>query len=94
MLIDPCVWSDLVEDPITSPLIDALEALVDSEDLVLIVTPIMLDEFAQSKARLLRTAGAAFPARESVHGKQQRATGTRERGERLSKSSTDSTISF
>jgi hypothetical protein len=53
MLIDPCVWSDLLEDPVTSPLIDALEDLVGSGDVALIVTPLILGEFAQSKARLI-----------------------------------------
>jgi PIN domain-containing protein len=53
MLIDPCVWSDLVEDPATSPLIDALEDLVGSENVALVVTPLILGEFAQDKPRLI-----------------------------------------
>lgn len=67
MLIDPCVWSDLVEDFVTSPLIDALEELVGREEVALIVTPIILDEFAQNRARLIEDG------RRSVSSTRKRA---------------------
>ena len=51
MLVDPCVWLDLVEDPLASSLIGALEELVGGHDVALVVTRTILDEFAKNKAR-------------------------------------------
>jgi hypothetical protein len=53
MLVDSCVWLDLLEDPLTSSLIGALEELVGGEDVALVVTRTILDEFAKNKARLI-----------------------------------------
>jgi hypothetical protein len=53
MLVDTCVWLDLAKDPSTLPLIGALEELVAGEDVVLVVTRTILDEFAQNKTRLV-----------------------------------------
>ena len=57
MLVDSCVWLDLAKDPSTLPLIGALEELVGGEDLVLVVTRTILDEFAQSKSQLVEDGG-------------------------------------
>jgi hypothetical protein len=53
MLVDACVWLDLAKDPSTLSLIGAVEELVAGEDVVLVVTQAVLDEFAQNRARLV-----------------------------------------
>jgi hypothetical protein len=69
MLVDPCVWLDLLKDPSTLPLIGALEELVGIADVTLVVTRTILDEFAQNKARLIEGGGR------SVSSVRKRAKG-------------------
>jgi PIN domain-containing protein len=73
MLVDTCVWLDLARDPSTLPLIGALEELVGGEDVILVVTRSILDEFAQNKVRLVEDS------RRSVSSTRMRAKGTAEK---------------
>ncbi|PPC99520.1 MAG: hypothetical protein CTY35_03940 [Methylotenera sp.] len=52
LLLDTCVWLDLAKNPADEPIISALEALVDSGKVALIVPNLVIDEFARNKDRV------------------------------------------
>jgi hypothetical protein len=53
MLVDSCVWTDVVQDPCAPELIGAIEKLKSDGDIVVIVASTVVDDFAQSKSWLL-----------------------------------------
>ncbi|MDR6640893.1 hypothetical protein J2X57_000087 [Luteibacter sp. 1214] len=53
LLIDTCVWLDLVKDHRQLPLIEAIEALIEEGDVELILPTIVVDEFARNKERVV-----------------------------------------
>lgn len=56
LLIDTCVWLDLAKDYRDQPVIRALEDLVESGQVALIVPQQVLDEFERNKARIIEDA--------------------------------------
>lgn len=52
LLLDTCVWLDLAKNPADEPIISALEALVESGKIELIVPNLVKDEFARNKERV------------------------------------------
>src|SRR5215469_3177642 len=60
MLVDACVWLDLVRDPCAPALIGALEELVAGGDVTLVVAPAIVEEFTQNRAWLLEEGGQSI----------------------------------
>ncbi|RQT94465.1 hypothetical protein DF146_20565 [Burkholderia cenocepacia] len=56
LLVDTCVWLDLAKDYREQPVINALEDLVDSGKVELVVPQQVLDEFNCNKARIIDEA--------------------------------------
>jgi hypothetical protein len=52
MLVDTCVWLDLVKDPNQQSLLGVIEELMNMGELSLIVPQIVVDEFQKNKARI------------------------------------------
>ena len=53
ILIDTCVWLDLVKDYKQKPLLEALEQLVRENRISIILPRTVLDEFGRNKARVI-----------------------------------------
>lgn len=53
LLIDTCVWLDLVKDHRQLPLIEAIAALIAEDDVELILPTIIVEEFARNKDRVV-----------------------------------------
>ena len=56
ILIDTCVWLDLVKDPRRRPVILALQELIEDDAIELIMPRIVLDEFERNKERVIKLA--------------------------------------
>jgi hypothetical protein len=56
LLVDTCVWLDLATDYREQPVIGALEDLIETGEIELIVPKIVLDEFDRNKPRVVETA--------------------------------------
>ncbi|MCA8382600.1 MULTISPECIES: PIN domain-containing protein [Burkholderia cepacia complex] len=56
LLVDTCVWLDLAKDHREQPVVSALEELVESGEVELIVPQQVLDEFDRNKARIVDEA--------------------------------------
>lgn len=56
LLVDTCVWLDLAKDYRDRPVISALEDLVESGEIELIVPQQVLDEFDRNKTRIIDDA--------------------------------------
>lgn len=56
LLVDTCVWLDLAKDHRERPVISALETLVESGEIELIVPQQVVDEFDRNKARIIDDA--------------------------------------
>lgn len=56
LLVDTCVWLDLAKDYREQPVIGALEDLVESGEVELVVPQQVLDEFDHNKARIVEEA--------------------------------------
>jgi predicted nucleic acid-binding protein len=56
LLVDTCVWLDLATDYREQPVIGALEDLIKSGDIELVVPEIVLDEFDRNKQRVIEAA--------------------------------------
>lgn len=72
LLIDTCVWLDLAKDHRELPVITALEELLKSGDVKLIVPEIVATEFARNRERVAEEARTSFKthirlAREAVN---------------------------
>lgn len=56
LLVDTCVWLDLAKDYREQPVISALEELITSDDVELVVPQQVIDEFDRNKARIVEDA--------------------------------------
>ena len=52
LLIDTCVWLDIAKDSQQEPLLSALEELIRSGQVSLILPRTIIDEFARNKGRV------------------------------------------
>ncbi|PZN93088.1 MAG: hypothetical protein DCF30_22165 [Hyphomicrobiales bacterium] len=59
ILIDSCVWLDLVKDHRKRPVINALRDFVEDKSIELIMPRVVLDEFARNKERVVKQAEAS-----------------------------------
>lgn len=59
MLIDSCVWLDLVKDHRKRPVINALSDYIEDKSIELIMPRVVLDEFARNKDRVVAQAEAS-----------------------------------
>lgn len=62
LLIDTCVWLDLAKDRQQEPLLAAVEELVKSQRIELVLPRTVLDEFARNKARIVRESTQSISA--------------------------------
>lgn len=53
LLVDTCVWLDLAKDHRERPVISALETLIESGEIELIVPQQVVDEFDRNKSRII-----------------------------------------
>ncbi|MAS11659.1 PIN domain-containing protein [Salinisphaera sp.] len=60
LLIDTSVWLDLAKDPRHLPLIDALFAMIDADEIELVLPQIILDEFARNRDRVMASSRASL----------------------------------
>lgn len=60
LLIDTSVWLDLTKDPRHLPLLDALSAMTEAGEVVLIVPQIIIDEFARNRDRVMAASRASL----------------------------------
>lgn len=60
LLIDTCVWLDLTKDPRHLPLLDALSAMSEADEVVLVVPQIVIDEFARNRDRVMAASRASL----------------------------------
>jgi predicted nucleic acid-binding protein len=56
LLIDTSVWIDLAKDYREQPVLNALEDLISTRQIKLIVPQIVIDEFSRNKARIIEEA--------------------------------------
>ena len=54
ILIDTCVWLDIVKDPRQLPLLAVVEEMVRAGMITLIVPRLVLDEFRRNRERIAR----------------------------------------
>lgn len=76
-LIDTCVWLDLAQDRKLTPLLAAIEALVQQRQLRLLVPKLVLDEFRRNRARAAQSSARSLKG----HFQQVRDALTRIPGE-------------
>lgn len=55
LLLDTCVWLDLAKNPADEPIISALEELVETGKIELIVPDLVKAEFARNKERVVKS---------------------------------------
>ncbi|RMS75646.1 PIN domain-containing protein [Pseudomonas savastanoi] len=60
LLIDTSVWLDLTKDPRHLPLLDALSAMADAGEVVLIMPQIIIEEFARNRDRVMAASRASL----------------------------------
>lgn len=60
LLIDTCVWLDLTTDPRHLPLLDALFAMTEADEVELIIPQIVIDEFARNRDRVMASGRASL----------------------------------
>lgn len=60
LLIDTSVWLDLTKDPRHLPLLDALFAMTEADEVELILPQIILDEFARNRDRVMISSRASL----------------------------------
>lgn len=60
LLIDTSVWLDLPKDPKYLPLLDALFALTETGEIVLILPQTVVDEFARNRDRVIASSRASL----------------------------------
>lgn len=60
LLIDTCVWLDLAKGYRHQPTLHALETMVGTDDVGLIVPRQTVEEFAQNKDRIIRQSGRSL----------------------------------
>lgn len=60
LLIDTSVWLDLAKEPRHLPLLDALFAMTEADEVELILSEIILDEFARNRDRVMASSRASL----------------------------------
>jgi len=60
LLIDTCVWLDLAKDPRHLPLLDALFAMTEADEVELILPQIVVNEFERNKDRVAASSRASL----------------------------------
>ncbi len=60
LLIDTSVWLDLTKDPRHLPLLDVLFAMIEADEVELILPQIILDEFARNRDRVMASSRASL----------------------------------
>lgn len=60
LLIDTSVWLDLTRDPRHLPLLDALFAMTEVDEVALIMPQIILDEFGRNRDRVMAASRASL----------------------------------
>ncbi|OWZ92278.1 hypothetical protein B9J07_17540 [Sinorhizobium sp. LM21] len=60
ILIDTSVWLDLTKDPRHLPLLDALVAMTEANEVELILPQIILDEFDRNRERVIASSRASL----------------------------------
>src|ERR1700733_5890156 len=66
LLVDTCVWLDLVKDYRHQPVINALEDLVSEGAIELLVPQVVLDEFARNKGQVAADAARSLKSHFSL----------------------------
>ena len=66
LLIDTCVWLNLVKDYRHQPVISALEDLIAASEIELLIPQIVLDEFARNKDRIASDAARSLKSHFSL----------------------------
>lgn len=72
LLIDTCVWLDIVKDQRQRELLDVLDSLIQARTVSLLLPQIVVDEFARNKERVIAEAGCSLAGaikrvRDAVH---------------------------
>lgn len=72
LLIDTCVWLDIVKDHRQAAVLDTLEALIRDEQLRLLLPRIVVDEFLRNKNRVVEESSRSLSSslkrvKEAVH---------------------------
>ena len=60
ILVDSCVWLDLAKDYQQQPLLSALEQLIESGDVALILPRVVVEEFARNRSRVIEESGRSL----------------------------------
>ena len=60
LLIDTCVWLGLTKDMRQLPLLDALFAMTEADDVTLILPQVVIDEFERNRTRVMASSRASF----------------------------------
>lgn len=60
ILIDTCVWLDMAKDHRQLPLLDALFAMTEADEIVLVLPEIVVEEFARNRAKVLAASKASL----------------------------------
>jgi predicted nucleic acid-binding protein len=66
LLIDTCVWLNLVKDYRHQPVISALEDLIAASEIELLIPQVVLDEFARNKDRVAAEAARSLKSHFSL----------------------------
>lgn len=66
LLIDTCVWLNLVKDYRQQPVISALEDLIAASEIELLIPQVVLDEFARNKDRIAADAARSLKSHFSL----------------------------
>lgn len=60
LLVDTCVWLDMAKDYRHQPTLAALEQLIESNEVSLILPKQVVDEFARNKHRIIKESGKSL----------------------------------
>jgi hypothetical protein len=60
LLIDTCVWLDMVKDHRHQPTLSALEQMIEAGEVSLVLPKQALDEFARNKDRVIKDSGKSL----------------------------------
>src|SRR5665647_157928 len=60
ILVDTCVWFDMVKDPEQLALLYVIEELIERNELNLIVPKIVINEFIENKDRIIKENGRSL----------------------------------
>lgn len=60
LLIDTCVWLELAKDVRQLPLLDALFAMTETDEIALILPQVIVEEFERNRERVIASSRASF----------------------------------